>query len=295
LIGLSPLFAMFALLQADKLVVDMGLATIMLVGIVLAVLGASQVISREIEAKTAGTVMSKPVERLLFVGGKFLGVSLAMAVAAYLFTVVLLLTLRIGVATTAAFRMDYPALLGELAPFFIAVGIAFYCNYFYRWNFPSTAVMMAVPLYAVSFLALLIVDKEWGFSGFAQGFAQKDCYEVFLAAVLVFLGVWVISSIAVAVSTRLNAVPNVIICAAVFFVGMVSRYLFGQYADTSYPAWVAYRLVPFLEGFWVADQLMQPEPYIPLHYVGLAGAYAVMFSASMVLLAAFLFERRELI
>ena len=29
LIGLSPLFAMFALLQAEKLVVDMGLATIL--------------------------------------------------------------------------------------------------------------------------------------------------------------------------------------------------------------------------------------------------------------------------
>ena len=295
LIALSPLIAMFALLHNQKLVADMGLATILLTGIVLAVLSASQVVSREIDAKTAGTVMSKPVGRLLFVTGKFLGVTLALAAATYLFTVVLLMTLRIGVASDAAYRMDYPALLGEFAPFFVAMALAFYCNYFYRWNFPSTAVIVAVPLYALSFLVLLIVDGDWRFAGFAQGFAGKECYEVFLAAVLVFLGVWVISSIAVAVSTRLNAVPNVIICLAVFFVGMVSRYLFGQYAESSFPAWVAYRVVPFLEGFWVADQLMRPEPYIPLHYVGLAGAYAAMFSVSMVLFAAFLFERRELI
>jgi len=295
LIALSPLISMFTFLQNEKLVIDMGLATIFLIGLVLAVLSASQIISREIDAKTAGTVMSKPVGRLIFVGGKFLGVTLAMAVSSYLLTAVLLMTLRIGVPSVAWYRMDYPALLGVLTPFVVAMLLAFYCNYFYRWSFGATAVTMAVPLYGLSMLILLMVEKDWQFNWIATAFVEKNSYEVFLAAVLVFLGVWVISAIAVSASTRLNVVPNVIVCSGVFFVGMVSRYLFGQYADRSYAAWIAYRVVPNLQTFWVADQLMQPEPYIPAFYVGVVASYAVAYSAAMVLLAAFLFERRELI
>ena len=90
LIAFSPLIAMFTYMQDIKLVVDMGLGTIFMMGMALAVLCATQVVSREIEAKTAGAVMSKPVGRLTFVAGKFLGVSMAMAMAGYLFTLILL-------------------------------------------------------------------------------------------------------------------------------------------------------------------------------------------------------------
>ncbi len=295
LIGISPLIAMFTLLENDKLVVDMGLATIFLIGLVLAVLSASQIISREIESKTAGAVISKPIGRFVFVTGKFLGVTLAMLAATYLFTIVLLITLRIGVPSAAWYRSDWPAMLGELLPLFGAILLGFYCNYFYRWSFGATAIMCAIPLYGLSFFILLTITPGWQFAWIPQVYLYKDVYEVFLAAIMVFLGVWVISSIAVAASTRLNVVPNVVICAGVFFVGMVSRYLFGQYADTSYVAWVAYRLVPNLQAFWVADQLMSIEPYIPLSYVGMVAGYAVAFSAAMITLATYLFEQRELI
>jgi ABC-type transport system involved in multi-copper enzyme maturation permease subunit len=50
-----------------------------------------------------------------------------------------------------------------------------------------------------------------------------------------------------------------------------------------------------LQIFWVADQLVRPEPYIPPDYLGMAALYAVAWCAAMVTLAAFLFERRDIV
>jgi len=108
LIALSPIITMFAMMEDVKLLVDMGLGTIFMVGITLAILSATQVISREIEVKTAGAVMSKPVGRFVFVAGKFLGVTLAMALACYVFILILLMTVRMGVPDGAGLLCVHP-------------------------------------------------------------------------------------------------------------------------------------------------------------------------------------------
>jgi ABC-2 type transport system permease protein len=295
LIAFSPAITMFSGVEDEKLMSDMGLATILMLGVVMAVLGASQVISREIESETAGAVLSKPVGRLTFVVGKFLGVSLATFQTSLLLGIVLLTALRMGVPSSAMFRMDYPALLAELVPALAAIGLGLYANYFYRWSFTSTAMMLAVPFYVLAFAALLVVGPQWNVELVPAVFATRHAGQVAVAAALVALGVWVLASVAVAASTRLNVVMNVIVCLAVFFTGMVSQFLFGQYAGDSVIAWTAQRLLPNLEVFWVADQLMQEAPFIPPTYVVMAAGYAVAFSCAMVVFAAFLFERREVV
>ena len=405
LIALSPTIVGFAQLEDLKLLVDMGLGTILMLGLVLAVLGATQIVSREIEAKTAGAIISKPVGRVVFVVGKFLGASLAMALTTFLLIIILLMTVRMGVPSMATWTVDWPVFIAELFPLLLAMGLAFHANYFYRWNFTSTAVAAAFPLYVVAFIFVCIVSKQWGIDcgehfWIANTLVERHADQVFLAAVLVFLGVWVISSVAVAASTRLNVVPNVLVCLCVFFVGMVSHFLFGwtvdfgwidwvpdeaqesvrisgyvrdadgvgvarvrmqglpdapvtdgegyyegrvarggtgtvrpaaegylfspgelafgdvtadesgqnyvafehykglvRHAYTAWTgvAWVAYHVVPSFQLFWAADQLVRPDPYIPRSYVAMAAVYAVLWIAAMVALAAFLFERRDII
>ena len=95
--ALSPTFAMFTLMEGEKLVQDMGLSTMLLAGLLLAVLSASHVVTEEIRGRTALMVVARPVSRASFVLGKFLGVALAQVVAAYLLTLVLVMTIRIGV------------------------------------------------------------------------------------------------------------------------------------------------------------------------------------------------------
>jgi ABC-type transport system involved in multi-copper enzyme maturation permease subunit len=292
LIGFSPAITMFSM-EDEKLLVDMGLATILLLGLVLAVLSATHVVTREIDSQTVGTIVSKAVDRFTFVVAKFAAVSLAMAAASYLLTLMLLMALRMGVPSTADYSTDYPVLLAELGPLLLAVGLGIYCNFFYRWSFTSTAVLLALCFYTLAFGLLLLVGPGWSVAPLPPVFAARHAAQVALAALLVFMGVWVLSSVAVVLSTRVNVVLSSIMCVVVFFVGMTSQFLFGQFAAGHRSAWVALRLVPNLYVFWVGDQLMMEVPYVPLTYVARAAAYAAGFCAAMVFLAGYFFERRE--
>ncbi len=320
LIGSAPAVTMFSMARDNVLMVDMGLATIMLLGLVIAVLSATQVFSREIEVQTVGAILSKPVGRLAFVLGKFLAVSLSMLVVCYLQLLMLLAVLRIGVPSAATWRLDWPAFMAVAGPFALSMGLALYGNFFYRWNFTSTAIIMAVPLFTAGFLMTMVVNSGWEMEFLPHILHERHAWPTAQAAVLVFMAVWVLSAVAVAASTRLNVVMNVIVCVTVFFLGMTSQFMFGRFADNLAPAWraaefgfssdalssigsalvasvcwVAQRVVPNLYLFWVGDQLVADIPIIPMRYVASAAAYAVAFCGAMVALAAFLFERREVI
>lgn len=79
--------------EDTKMVMDLGLAVIMVAGLVVAIFAASVSISEEIEGKTALTLLSKPIGRRDFIVGKFAGIMLAVALlfaivsAAYLVTI----------------------------------------------------------------------------------------------------------------------------------------------------------------------------------------------------------------
>ncbi|RKY23299.1 MAG: hypothetical protein DRP83_09450, partial [Planctomycetota bacterium] len=68
----------------QQMLENLGLSTLLLMGLITAALSASATISREIEDKTALTVVSKPVSRAVFVLGKFAGVGLAITLMYYL-------------------------------------------------------------------------------------------------------------------------------------------------------------------------------------------------------------------
>ncbi|MBC8870891.1 MAG: ABC transporter permease [Planctomycetes bacterium] len=57
-----------------KMLKDSGLTLIMILGIVQAIWAASTSVADEIEGRTALTVLSKPIGRRSFIGGKFLGI-----------------------------------------------------------------------------------------------------------------------------------------------------------------------------------------------------------------------------
>ncbi len=60
-----------------KMLIDCGLATILICGLLLAVWTSSTSIADEIEGKTAMTLLSKPINRRQFVLGKFVGIMTA--------------------------------------------------------------------------------------------------------------------------------------------------------------------------------------------------------------------------
>jgi hypothetical protein len=72
LTGYLPMFT-FSVLDDLKMVKDMAVSTSALVGLLLAIFAAVQVVTDEIEHWTVLTVLAKPVRRWEFVLGKFLG------------------------------------------------------------------------------------------------------------------------------------------------------------------------------------------------------------------------------
>ena len=160
LIALSPTFSMFTLLESERLVKDMGLSTMLVAGLLLAVLSASNVVSEEVRGRTALMVVSRPVGRWAFVGGKFLGLALAQLLALYLLGLVLVMTVRIGVPEAVYSKIDTRLMWGEIGGTALALALAGAVNYFFDRPFPSSVVFWAAVLLTAVVLVFGFFDRD---------------------------------------------------------------------------------------------------------------------------------------
>lgn len=213
----------------DKLLLDMGLATVMVCATLLAAFIATSVLSREIENKTALTVISKPIGRPLFVLGKYVGVSGAIMLAVSIMLIFLFFALQHGVMSTARDTVNGPVVLFASLGVLIAIALATWTNYFYAWVFPSTAVVAMLPLLLLGYIGTLAFDGDWNIVGVGENFKP----EILKASACVALSMLVLSGVAIAASTRLKQVMTIVVCAGVFMVGLLSNYLLGRYAFTN--------------------------------------------------------------
>ena len=285
----------FTIGEDDKLLVDLGLSTLFLTGIVLSAFTASSVLAREIENKTVLTVVSKPISRPALIVGKFLGVSFAIAVAYYILVAVFLLIVRhkvyIGVGHGESW--DGPVLtfglLGGVGGLLVAGAV----NYLYRRPFPSTlAVCLALGM-TVAIGVVAFVARDW----FLQHPLTDYRPQLMLAIVLVFEAILVLTAVAVAASTRVGQVLTLLICVAVFLTGLVSEFFlsrsFAAGATTIdrclSPLYVA---VPNLQFFWTADALTQGND-ISVDYFLTVTVYAALLIVAVMSLAVILFQRRD--
>jgi hypothetical protein len=289
LIALSPAFTMFSLSENTKLVKEMGLATVQLAGLIIAALSASASVSREIESRTATTVLSKPVGRIEFILGKYVGLLLALAVAFFLMTVTLLLAGRHGTLDTVRDKYDWPVVVLGLTALVLVIAVGFVGNYFLGWHFGATCVWAAVPLFGLAIFAVCFVAPDWS----AHAFGRRMDPQLIVGSILVLFAIMVITAIALAVSTRLKVVGTLAVCAAVLVVGLLSDFMFGEAADRNIAARIAYVIVPNFQHFWVGDAVISETP-IPLRYVLDAFAYAAAYAVAALSLALFLFQDREL-
>jgi len=108
IIMFAPAFSFLDLVHATKVVKDVGLAATSLFGMLIGLFLASTEIAGEVRDRTAHNVLAKPVTRLEFILGKFLGVLLVVLTAAGL------MALFMCVAVVLAFRSGYTEDGGEI-------------------------------------------------------------------------------------------------------------------------------------------------------------------------------------
>lgn len=208
-----------------KLLFDIGLATIFVIATILAAFIATAVISREIENKTVLTVVSKPVGRVTLVLGKFFGVAGAIMASVVIMLVFLMLAVRHGVMSTAADSIDGPVVYFGVGCVLVSLLLAGWGNYFYGWNFPQTVIAVLTPLSLVAYVLVLFFNKNWIPQPLTNDF--KD--QVVIASLCLGLAILVLTSVALAASTRLGQVATIVVCLGVFMAALLSNYMIGRH------------------------------------------------------------------
>lgn len=293
LLALSPYLTMYTMDDDSKLLREIGLSTLFLTSLFIAVFSASGAVAEEIENKTIITVLSKPVNRPTFVVAKFLGVTAAVALAHYICTIGLLITIRDGVMESASDTHDWVALGCGLGIIIIAVVASTFFNFSYGWKFSSCMIVLSGILGTLGIIFLAFIDKNGKFNPAENSIHSFDI----LGSLLLFLAALVIVALAVALSTRFNIAVTLALCIGIFLLGLISDHVFGRLAESD--IWVlsilaqgARFIIPNLQVFWISDAIYE-ESVIPLAYIGISAFYALSYTAGILLLAIALFQKRQ--
>ena len=93
LMAASIFLGALTIAEQYKIVTDMGLAAINLIGVIIAIFVGIGLVTKEIERRTIYTIMARPVSRTQFVLGKYFGLAATLTVNVLVMFAVLLLTL----------------------------------------------------------------------------------------------------------------------------------------------------------------------------------------------------------
>lgn len=131
--------------------------------------------------------------------------------------------------------------------------------------------------------------------GLAQ--CRAEMLQVAPGLALSFMEAVVMTAIAVALSTRLPLLANLMICAAIYVLGHLVPVLadsaVGRFEIVRFIANLLAAVLPVLDNFNISAAISTGQ-YVPLDYLGWAGLYCVLYSFVALLLALLLFEDRDL-
>lgn len=211
LAALSPAFAFFHLGEQLKMVVDLGLGTALVVGLLVGVLGASWAVNEELESLSALAILAKPVSRTVFLLGKYLGVLAAAALAVALQGVALLFTLRwLGTDWLLFLACGGAALVLAIAGWVLLVRLG---------TSRGRAAMAAFGLAAAALIVAL--DSHGPLALFGRDVPGWS-WALVPGLVGVMLQVAVLGAVAVALATRLTLAANLPVVLAVFVLGQLA-------------------------------------------------------------------------
>lgn len=282
--ALSPLLAMFSLRgEANQLLKDFGVSTLLLAGWVLTCLASSHVVRREIDERTTLVVLSKPVSRGLFLTAKFAGVAAAVLQSSYLFTLALLLAARQQPATSVHHPTDWPVLVGGLGGLLSGAALAGVRNFLKGRSFSSSLVCITTPTLTAGFLLALFFDRHWQFQVVAGGFDPL----IPLAVILSLGALMILAAFSVATSVWLSPGGT--------FAGSALFFLAGLSVAALPDGWR--RLLFFLPDFqifWVGEVFYRSDPRLPPGFIALSLGYAALYAAAYLAAGSWLLRRRPL-
>lgn len=283
--ALQPVMQLHAFGEPGRLARDGGMAMLLLAGTLSSALAAGATVSGELRSGVAAAALSRPVSRVSFIIGKWLGLCGISAALAWCITWAVLLAGRTAEApvstecVSSSIRDTACAWASCLAPVAsIAAAALINARSGRRFGLCFFAFLSALPPLAALALGLFARDGSW--AGFARWNPQLDFRVVPLAA-SVFALLVSFNALAVAFSAFLPTGP----AAALAFFALALGFIF--------PAGAAAGVVPDVTLFWLADDLagggrIAPGALAPVF------AYAGFLSVFYLAVSSLLFGRRDL-
>lgn len=152
----SLIFASISAEQYNKIVKDLGLTAISLIGIMISIFLGMGLVYKEIEKKTVYNIFSKPIRRYEFILGKYLGLSFTLlvntaAMAFILFLLVLYTEMRYAGLIKYYYGGHYyaeffKAVYFEYLEFIVVIGVALV---FSSFTTPVMSVLFTFFLFAI--------------------------------------------------------------------------------------------------------------------------------------------------
>lgn len=285
--------AQLSLDQQERVVRDVGLASISMFSVVVAVFLGSSLLYKEIEKKTLYVILPKPIERHEFLIGKYIGITLTamvfMAIMGSLQMIIAMAQRAMAVEPSPAGRPELAYVALGLVVLVIGAGIVALRRNVAKKRVSSRTILL-LPVSLIGFAAMALLASSTGITvGPLLAALCLDVGEVLVVAAVAMLfssfstpfltgaltiGVWLMGRSAGEMATMSSsALPEV-----------VRAFLRGL-------AWI----VPNLNLF-VPPQRALMEPVLgstPAEYVAFAMAYAALYAGILIALACAVWRKRD--
>ncbi|MBC7364070.1 MAG: ABC transporter permease [Candidatus Aminicenantes bacterium] len=144
----SRFLALLTVGDRVKIIKDVGLASIQLFGMLMAILMGTGLVYKEIDKKTIFTLLAKPIHRVEFLLGKFLGLVLTIFIMTVLMAVIFLLILFLH-----TFTIEWSILIAILYIFFELCLMTAVALLFSTFTTPILASLYSLGFYLIGHLS----------------------------------------------------------------------------------------------------------------------------------------------
>lgn len=147
LMGASILLGALTIAEQEKIIADMGLASINVIGVIIAIFVGIGLVSKEIERRTIYTILAKPISRSQFILGKYLGLVITLGVNLVIMFDVFLLTLWMTQVPITMVLVQAVALM--MVEFLVVTATALF---FSTFSTPTLSAALTLGLYFIGHL-----------------------------------------------------------------------------------------------------------------------------------------------
>ncbi len=273
MIALSRFVTLFSFHQETNMVREMGIATTTFFAVLVTLILSGSLVTRELENRTAITLLSKPVTRSSFLVGKFIGLLLAILPGIIILSGVLILTLW-WMTTPTLYQSD--ALMWKLG----------------HPGEGGAAIPVMTHGQSLFHETAGCLQVAWKFS------LQSNGLLVLQGAILSFFHGAILAAICISLSAFFPVPVSISATSVLFILGNLSGYMVASveaWNNTllSYLAVGSAHVLPNL-GYFNLQTHFSEGRIVSTQYMGFSALYAVLYCFAVFLLACAAFRRREI-